>query len=542
PAAAPTVAKTEPKAAAPTAAPAAGAATATAPAAAKPAAATPAPKVKRGGTLVTAIPNIPPTMDPLYDNGGRFLRELALYEAPLRYQLVDEQTGKQELKPWLAESWQTPDPKTIVLKFRKGVKFHDGSDLTAEVAKWSLDRMGSAPKSLSKAFAANFDKLEVVDPLTLKITYKNPSALNLLNLTNGTDGTGCVGPSIVSKAQMDKVGEEGFRTQPSGTGPMKLSEFRDGDVIAVTKAAGHWQQGVDGQPLPYLDGIRMRKISDSSVTVMEVKTGNVHLADEMILKTDYASIRADPQLNLLLLPWAGSRWYYGFNQHKEPFGTSLKLRQATNYAVDRVSMAKVLGMEAGAPLYYVTWAPGMVGYDESLPRYEFNLDKAIQLVKEAGFPNGVDIEYSHTVPTQYRKAAEVVQGMWLKAGIRATLNPMEETAARQKYKLGQFDVNAGAVTYSPDPAFFNRKYLCDGSANWSNYCNPELDKCLLEGERTLDDKQRGEIYKRCQKIIYEDSLLNGLFLEGPAIVTRKEVKGLKLQSLSPDLDEVWLDK
>ncbi len=497
--------------------------------------------VKRGGVLVISRSNQPSSMDPIYDTNANHLNQMAIFEALLRYQLVDEKTGKNELKPWLAESWDMPDPNTVVLKLRKGVKFHDGSDFNAEAAKWSLERMGKAEKSLSKTFAANFASLEVLDPYTLKIAYKQASAIALLNLTVATGGTGSIGPAIVSKAYIDKVGEEAFRTSPSATGPMKVKEWKRDDVFVMVPFEGYWKDGVDGKKLPYLDGINYRRISDSAVALLELRSGTVHLS-ENVLPTDYASVKSNPDLVLKPMPWAGSRWYFGYNQKRSPYGTDVRLRQAANYAIDREAMAQVMTMGAGAPLYYVTWASGMVGYDDRLPKYEFNPTKAQQLVKEMGIPDSTEIEYIHTSSTDHRKVAELVQGMWLKVGIKAKLLAMDAVAAREKFKLGEFELNGGGVTYSPDPVFFNRKYLCTGSANWSNYCNPELDKCLIEGERTVDLNKRTEIYGRCQKIIYEDALLNGLFLDGFAIVTRKEVKGLKTQAMSPDVDEVWLDK
>jgi ABC-type transport system substrate-binding protein len=98
------------------------------------------------------------------------------------------------------------------------------------------------------------------------------------------------------------------------------------------------------------------------------------------------------------------------------------------------------------------------------------------------------------------------------------------------------------MSASPDPDGWTRMYTCDGSANWSNYCNPEMDKCMAEGRSTYDAKERDTIYKRCLKILYDDAKVFGLYMTPGNVVFRKEVKGLKTSQHLVDLREIWLDK
>jgi peptide/nickel transport system substrate-binding protein len=545
--AAPTAAPTKPAAgatAAPiavaTVAPAAPAAAATKPAAPSPTA-PPVAKIKRGGVLVSSVNTASPSLDPLYDIRGTNLKEVAMYEALIRYPVVDFEKGKSELKPELAESWQQVDPKTVVLKLRKGVKFHDGSDFNAETAKWSLERMGKETKSLSKRLAENYDKLDVVDPYTLKINYKNPSGLQIIDLTAATQGTGSVGSVMLSKAHFEKVGAAEFEKNPSGTGPMKVQEWKRDDVLVVTRFDGYWRDGADGKKLPYLDGMRQRFITDNATIMAELKAGTMHIT-RSLSPSDIATLKSTPDLQYMLLHWAPQPHYAGFNPDRTPFGKNLKLRQAAQHAVDRESMAKVLGMDAGKPLYWGTWNVAWLGYDEALPKYEFNIEKATALVKEAGYANGVDLNLLHYVPTLDRRKAEMLQSMWAKAGIKVTLDSGEATSARQKIKAGEFESHTFNMAFSPDPAHFNRMYTCNGTANWANYCNPETDKCMLDGERETDPAKRTEIYKKCQKIMYEDALSAGLYQVSPILSFRKEVKGVQVQAATEDYDEIWLDK
>ncbi len=521
----------------PTSAPAAAA---TKPAAAAPTA-TPKVSIKRGGVLVHATTNFPPSADPLFDTLGTHLKEMALYEALLRYEVTDWQKGNLTLAPELAESWKQVDPKTVELKLRKGVKFHDGSDFDASVAKWSLERMGSETKSLSKRLAENFEKLDVMDPYTLKITYKRPSALQLLNLTVATAGTGSIGPAMVSKKHMETVGQEAFgQGNVSGTGPMKLTDWKRDSEFTLARFDNYWKDGADGKKLPYLDGIRYRLIRDLAVHTTELKAGTLHLT-RSLNPAMLPSVKGDPNLAVVMVPWGPSRYYFGFNDKKSPFGTNLKLRQAAQYATDRENLAKVLAMDAGWGGYHWGWTPNWVGYDESLPKYTFDLNKAQQLVKEAGVENPT-IELQHEIPTSHRQVAEMLQQMWSKIGIQMTLLPLDQAAGREKIKAGNFEMHIWSMAPSPDPAHFERMFTCAGAANWNNYCNPEMDKCMEEGQTELDPAKRAEIYKKCQKILYEDAQIANHYNSAAMLVHRKEVKGLKMQSHSEDLQEIWLDK
>ncbi len=534
---APTVPTAAPPKSAPTTAPAApGSPTAVAKTAA------PATKIKRGGTLVVAG-EVPATMDPIYDTVSTVTGEMGLYEPLVEYVTTDLKDSNFKFEGLLAESWEQQSPTVLVLKLRKGVKFHDGSDFTAEVAKWSLERMATATKSFSKRHGQNFDKLEAVDANTLKITYKQPSALHLFNLTSGTGGTGSVGPVILSKAQMDKVGEDGFGGgKVSGTGPFKMTDYKQGDVATLAKNENYWGKGADGQPLPYLDSLKMRTMNDLAVQFTELRAGTLHLT-RAPKPADLPTLRQNPDLTIVQMKWAPLRGYYGFNQHKGPWGTNQKLRQATQYATDRENYTKVMNLDAGTPDWMQGWPTTWPGYDASLgPVYKFDPDKAAALVKEAGFPNGVEILLTHDNNTTKRKQAELLQGMWGKAGIKVTLEALEVVAARQKMKAGNFEMHQWDNSPSPDPAYASRMFVSDGSAQLINYNNADVDKCFADGEREMDQAKRGEIYKKCQKIVQEDGQIAGINRADTLQVFRKEVQGVKIRFSIADVTEIWLDK
>jgi peptide/nickel transport system substrate-binding protein len=384
------------------------------------------------------------------------------------------------------------------------------------------------------------DSIQAPDATTLKLNLKQPSAVALINLTAAVGGTGSPGLLMVSKAYAEKNGADALGDKPVGTGPFQLTEWKKDDRATYKPFPGYWRQGADGKPLPYLDGIDVRVIRDKSVALIEVKTGTAQVIKSIDDK-DVAGVKSDPNLQITMITWAAVPNAIGFNQEKAPFGKNLKLRQAAQYALDREAIAKTLGFGNAYADYYNFWIPSYPGYDETLPTYKYDQAKAKSFLKDAGFPDGVDVAYTFDAPNG-QKQAELVQQMWTQAGIRTTLNGIDGTTRKQTVKAGNWESIQFGMTPSPDPDMWSRMYTCDGGANWSNYCNKEMDKCMAEGGLLTDPAPRAEIYKRCQKILIEDSAIFGVFSTPNNAVVRKEVRGMRLAQHLIDLRDVWLDK
>lgn len=482
-----------------------------------------------------------PTWDPAISVSNTIQRELPIIETLLNYVLVDQKTGKHELQPGLAESWEMTDPKTVTLKLRKAVKFHDGSDFNADVAKWSLERARDHPKSAGKRLVEAVQTFEVLDPSTLRLKLNYQSAIMLYNLTFATGGPGSTATMILSKAAFDKGGDEVLDKRPPGTGEMMIVDWKRDETLQAKRFDGYWGKGADGQPLPYLDGINVRVVPDASVTLVEMRAGSIDISAQIAAR-DYEAVQRVPELDTMLLHWAVYSYVFGFNQKNPLWGNNLKLRQAAMYAVDRKSLAEVAAASLGEPNDYVYWGPGMPGYDPSLPSYKFDLQKAKQLVKEAGYSDKVEGTLTTFTGLMYRRPAEIAQAMWATAGLKINLDIADMTAQRAKIKAGNFEISLYQAGSSLDPLHYFRAFSCGGSGNWSNYCNPEADKCMQEGERVYESAERDKIFKRCQQLLYEDAGIGGLHRERMFIVFNKKVKGVGAQTQSADLRYVWLDK
>lgn len=541
---APAAATPTPKAApatAPTAAPSASAPPATVNVPPKPATATSAvaaaSKIKRGGVLRDIIKGALDSCDPVVSTLRQTPAMGLMFDTLLNYKLVDPKTEQFDIAPGLAESYKVVDPKTIEFKLRKGVKFHDGTDFNAAVAKWNIERAATHPKSRLKETVAAIDNIQLVDDYTLRLNLKVPSALLPIQMTSANQA----GISMLSKDALEKLGEDGFAKNPVGTGPMKFKEWVRDVRIEVEKVPNYWDKGEDGQPLPYLDGYVGIFIPDTSVSIIQLRTGNADLFVDLELK-DVATVRANPDLVAEKVPadWIS---YPGFTFNPRsgtslPFSNNLKLRQAAQYATGRNSVAETLGFGMARPAYYPLWFPGMLGYDESLPRYEYDLAKAKALVAEAGFPDGVDLDVRAINRPLDVRPLEILQSMWAKAGIRLQITTSDRLPWIDDGKAGKFEALSNVFKSKLDTGM-QTAYMTNGGDNWPGYSNPEVDRIWAQSEGEYDVAKRAEMYKKVERIGYEDAFhLTGYMYPRVAGMSKKVRDYVGWFNMR----YVWLDK
>ncbi|MHB9092498.1 MAG: ABC transporter substrate-binding protein [Chloroflexota bacterium] len=515
----------------------------TAPATAAPAASgsTPAPAAagtpKRGGMLVQARNWTIPTMDPHLTSLPDYILYYNMYETLVGFELVDAKTWEHKVVGVLAESWEQKDPSTLVFKLRQGVVFHDGSPFDAEVAKWNFERARDHPKSGRKSSLTAIDKVTAVDKYTLEIKTKTPNAALLRMLPFNGPFVG-----MMSKAAFDKNGEDWCQRNGVGTGPFKQRQWITDDRLIMDKHTEYWRKGADGKPLPYLDGVTLRYVPDPTVAFTDMKAGGVHLL-EWPLPKDVPTIKADPNLVADELPWAGQIYFkVGYNTEKPPFN-DVRVRQAVNYGIDRAGMHKALGFGLGAPHYYPFWAPGTLGYDEKMLKYEYNPAKVKELLTQAGYPNGVEIELKVIAREPEQTIGEFVQQMWSAVGIKTKLVAQERLSWIDAVRAKNFQACfwRGSLASIIDPELSRVYVTCGAPSNWAQWCDKEVDKLMNDGLQELDPKKRAEIYKQCWTII-QDRAYGGTGFIAPIVHGyRKSVKGLTRNFEVPLLHATWLD-
>src|SRR5215468_5004622 len=241
---------------------------------------------------------------------------------------IDE---KLNIVPQLALSNTTSDDgKEVVIKLRPGVKFHDGEPLDAEAAKFSLDRHLTMAGSFRKPELAAVDRVEVVDPLTIRLVLKEPYSPLIAQLT---DRSGM----MVSPKAAKEAGDR-FGLKPVCAGPYKFVERVQQDRIVVEKFADYWNKAN-----VFIDRVVYLPIVDASVRLANLKSGGLDII-ERLLATDIKDVRADPRLKLataLSLGYQGIDINVGRGEAaKGPLGQSAKVRRALSYAIDREAITQ----------------------------------------------------------------------------------------------------------------------------------------------------------------------------------------------------------
>ncbi|MFN8635362.1 MAG: ABC transporter substrate-binding protein [Chloroflexota bacterium] len=526
----------------PTAAPQAAPAATTAPAAAakptdapKPAAeAKPAGAPRRGGELRIIQINDFVSMDPIHASGPT---ASSVYESLFAWR--PNAQGVYGVEPMLAKSWDLGTDK-LVIKLRENVKFHDGSDLNADAIVWNIARMVQNPKSFARNYLPQIDKekpAQTLDPLTVQINMTRPSAAILSSLSDSISNT-----FIVSKAAADKNGEEWLKLNPVGTGPFKFVSFASGDKLVVEKNPTYWQMGADGKPLPYADKATYRVIIEASTQFTEMRAGTADWIAN-VRGRDVPAARQIPHATYVESPFQGVKRQAFFNSQKPPFKDNLKLRQAINYAIDRDAMAKALGAGLGIPLPYEL-VPGSIGYDTSVPVYDYNPDKAKQLLAESGVKLPLEVRLTAHNREADVQQAQFLQAMLDKVGVKLNLDIVERVAWGEKVRINNdFEMATRQSGVVVDPSQDLLITWAEGGN--SAYHRAHVDgllETLQKADTEYDEKKRNQAFIDAQKLMHESSWFVYMWFENGNFLVHKRIQGFPAGWGSLREAEWWINE
>jgi peptide/nickel transport system substrate-binding protein len=365
-----------------------------------------APTPKYGGTFKFVDPRAPSTTIGWFAEAGA---QGGMWSYPT-YESFMECDVNNQLTPALATKWEVAsDLKSITLTLRKGVKFHDGSDFNATVAKWNLEQMMALKSSTDYT---NMSSIDIVDEYTIKINlikYQN-SMLNTLGAI-----------MIVSKDAFDKGGKEGLRWNPVGTGPFKFVSFQRDVVIKFAKFNDYWRKDAKGNALPYLDAVEMYFVADPVTMSAAFEAGDFYA-----MGGDLSSVHYDLQQKgyPIVSAFTGAYTLTPDSKNADSPWSNLKVRQAADYAIDRDALVKARGFGFWKSIYQFA-NPGTPSYINDLTNRSFNLDKAKQLMADAGYPNGFQTKIFADVASSDRDAITAVQNMLSKIGIQGELQILD---------------------------------------------------------------------------------------------------------------------
>src|SRR5262247_3970367 len=443
---------------------------------------------RRGGTLRVGFYIEAATMDP-HLSGSKIDRQVYhnIYEPLVT---LDVKLG---IKPGLAESWQQPDPKTVVFKLRRGVKFHDGTDFNAEAARFNFNRMKTEPKSVRKGEVASVDSVDVIDAYTIKINLKRPDAALLATLTDRA------GMMVSPKAAQERGAELERNAKGAGTGPFEFVEWVKDSHLIIKRNESYWNK----QGGPYLDRVRYRPIPDDVVKLQSLQGGEIDVMD-YVQPRDVAPMRADKRLVVVDVPSLAA-FGYQLNHTRPPFNVKA-LRQAVAYAIDLDQIVKGVwlnvGYPANGPVPPTSWA-----YDKTIPPIKRDLAKTKARLAEGGKPSGFEFTLTtNNIPINVQEA-EVIQAQLREAGITMKIKLVDASTLISDGNAKNFEMISFQWSGRPDPdgniyQFF--RTTPGTSFNWSGISNEKLDALLDRSREVSSQADRKKIFSDITKILQDE--------------------------------------
>jgi len=402
--------------------------------------------------------------------------------------------AKLNIVPQLATGYEWADPKTLVIKLRPGVTFHDGEKLDAAAVKYSLERHATMQGSFRRSEISTMERVEVVDPLTVRIVLKEPSAPFLAQLT---DRAGMV----VSPKAAEAAGKD-FGLKPVCTGPFRFVERIPQDRIVLEKFPGYWNAAA-----VKLDRVIYRPINDTSVRLANLRAGSLDMI-ERVAPTDVAEVKKDPKLKLSMGDELG---YLGItvnvangSRAQTPLGQDRRVRQAFEAALDRTALVEVVfnGMYKPTVQAVPPDSPFHLADLKPPPR---DVNRARALLKEAGVATPLQVEMTVPNNPEQRQLAEVMQSMLAEAGIELKINTMEFASSLQAATRGEFQTYlvgwSGRV--DEDGNIFSFVHS-SGSQNDAKYANATVDAALSEARRVPELAARRAAYAKAWAQLRQD--------------------------------------
>ncbi len=452
----------------------------------------PALAQKPADTLRIVMRDALPNIDPYYNN----MRTGLVMHHQAWDTLVHRDPATFEIKPLLATEWKLVDATTIDFTLRPGVKFHDGSPLTADDVVYTLNLASDPNSKVSTPANHNWiDKAEKTGELSVRVKLKrpNPAALEYFALPT----------PIYPKAYREKVGPEGYAKAPVGSGPYRVTKLEPGVSIDFERFDGYWIGSPKGKPA--IGKLSVRFVPDATTELTELLAG----------RADWIwNMNPDQFVNVIKLPnLAGVRkesMRVGFldmdsagrsGRDNNPM-TNLKVRQAIWHAIDRQAIADKL-VTGGSRVPPAPCFPTQFGCDgEAAVTYAYDPGKAKQLLAEAGYPNGFDLDLSSYVLPQWGSA---IQNYLQAVGIRAKLNQLQVAAQTQRSMAGELRAQLGSWgSFSiNDVSAILPNYFDGGTQDYAR--DSEVTRLVLEGGASNDPAVRKKAYSSAIKRMTEQA-------------------------------------
>jgi len=472
---------------------------------------------QEGGDLRIAIGADPESLDPLYAQSS----PAAMVMVHMMETLF-EMTPDGDIVPLLAEDYDVSDDGLVYdLYLREGVEFHDGEPFNAEAVKFNLERLldqGAVYSFLIDAIT----EIEIIDEYTIRIATDEPFAPILAHLSH--DFISMISPAAIDADDPSQDAGENI----VGTGPFKMDGWNRGEAVLMTRNDDYWGDNA------YVDTFSVLIVPEESTRVVMLETGEAH-AIMNVPARDVSRLEENPDLTVENVPSLRTL-YVGLNNHREPFD-DVRVRKAMNYAVDSEAIVEHIidgaGRPSDAPI-----SPDIFGYSGQ-EIYQHNPDRARELLAEAGYEDGLEVEFYYPVGRypMDQTISQAIQSQLADVGIDANMTTMEwatylevvggnepEDVEHDMYFLGWGTVT-GDADYGLYALFHSDEWAPYGN-NWHFGDHEGVDELLHEARITPDPDIRQDLYAEAIELIWDDAPWIFLHSISQLNGVRNEVAGL----------------
>lgn len=404
--------------------------------------------------------------------------------------------------PVLAESYEANEEATeFTFKLKQGIQFHDGTSFNAEAVKANIDRLANPDNNLKRhSLFAVVKETQVVDEYTVKVVLKEPFGAMVNTFAHPA-------AMMISPKALATHGKDVARN-PVGTGPFKFAEWEQSDHLKVVKNDSYWQEGK-----PKVDSITFKPTPENGARVAMLQTGEADFIypvpteqAESINGKDGIVVDNNPSIIVR---------YLSMNTTKKPFDDP-KVRQAINYAINKDAFLKVVMNGFSSKLNSVI-APNTQFYSQQ-EEYGFNIEKAKELLKEAGYENGFETKVWGSNNSTTQKGMEFIQQQLSQIGVKVEVVPMESGTMSEKIwsvqdpKDAEIELYYGGWSPSTGDADWGIRPLVGGvdafppkSYNTAYYNSDEVNGYIKEALATADPEKRSAAYAKAQEVIWKDA-------------------------------------
>lgn len=460
---------------------------------------------KTGGTLVCGLAKEPANPNPFIatDSISQFVKETS-YESLL----TSDFEGR--IVPNLAVSYEVSASGTeFTLHLRKGVKFHNGKEMTADDVIWSARHVKDPKNSAFGQKLINDAKyFEKMDNYTVKFTLNHPSAAFLSHLSNIRMLP--IVPENSLKPGQTRLDQNTF---VPGTGPFIFESYQPGFDKVLKKFPAYWGGAA------YLDKIVFRPIADGANRFNALRSGDVQFADRLSTM-DTERVKKGQVKGIVILDDLQGGFQHILFNYDNPLFAKLEMRQALLYAIDKQRLVDENFLGAAIPSDLKMG--GIWAKEANIPAHKRDLVKAKNLMKAAGYKGQ---ELAMIAEKAQTEPAESLQRMFAEAGVKVKLEILEGGIKKERSESGKFDLNFSGGNLAPDPVItMMNEYYTNKTAK-GRYSNPRADQLLENLDKNFDEKRRLKIFKDLAWIIHNDVASIPLFFVVRSIGMSEKVQG-----------------